>query len=99
MNSPPAVRAPRQTIDGETITHFVELPYRRTGRRSWSVCGEQVDPRDQSDQPTCPACVAHLEQSADALFGTEADARAIGQPVHSTLSTPLSGYRPKGVRR
>lgn len=62
---------PRNTIDDRPVTHFVELDARRSRYRSWSVCGELVDTRDTSDQPTCPECQHYLDPgvTADQLFG------------------------------
>lgn len=82
----------------EPISHFVD--YDQPGRRqSRALCGLSVDRYTQHrNEPTCPTCkrlrATDLDANAESMFGTEAP----GRPVHSTLSNPLAGYRPKGAR-
>jgi len=81
------------------MTHYVAFDAPGV-RRSRALCGELVDRhRDHDNEPTCPTCAARVVETnatvdAEDVFG----APTPGTQVHSILSDPLAGYRPKGVR-
>lgn len=80
------------------MTCYVQWDRIQRGRKSLSICGEWVRERDIATDPTCPECQKELAKqettSAEDMFGPSTP----GTQVHSTLSDPLAGYRPKGAR-
>lgn len=80
-------------------SHYVDFDA-TGGRSTRAICGAIVGRYHHDAAPTCDACQQILaarpaeDVTAEEMFGSVAP----GTPVHSTLSDPLAGYRPKGAR-
>lgn len=59
-------------------THWIPPFTRINGRKQEASCGAWVTARDHSNEPSCPACAAYLQQDASDtrkavdVFGEEA---------------------------
>lgn len=90
---------PLRTLEGApALTHFVQWDRLHRNRKSVAECGEYVDWREISNDPTCPECRTEIGKTAEEMFGSE-PATPVESAFCRTLDRREAEEAKRGVRR
>ena len=94
-------------LRGEPImneTHYIPAFTERNGRDEKTACGRWIRAMEHTNEPTCPACKAYVEDigrdvSAEEMFGTD-KTDPLMQPVKPSFGANSDAhYNSYGERR